>query len=121
VHTVDLNPGCRTTLHALCRQHPNLVVRTEDGIQFLKEFGQPIDLLYLDSWDVLPGTPYAEKHAEAYEAARPRLAVSCIVSIDDTDMGSGGKGRLVIPWLIRDGFDIVACGRQTIALRLPPP
>lgn len=120
VHTVDLNTACRTALLSLCREYPNLVVHTQDGIRFLKEFRQPIDLLYLDAWDVLPGMPYAEMHAEAYEAARPRLAASCIVSIDDTDMGSGGKGRLVVPGLLLDGFEIVAHGRQTIAVRLGP-
>jgi tetratricopeptide (TPR) repeat protein len=121
VHTVDVNPSCQTALASLCREYPNLVVHTGDGCRFLKEFGQPIDLLYLDAWDVQPGVPYAERHAEAYEAARPRLAASCIVSIDDTDMGSGGKGRLVFPMLVRDGFEFVAYGRQTIAVRLSPP
>jgi tetratricopeptide (TPR) repeat protein len=120
-HTVDVNPDCPVALSTLCQEYPNLVVHTGDGCQFLKEFGQPIDLLHLDAWDVQLGTRYAEKHAEAYEAARPRLAASCIVSIDDTDVDSGGKGRLVIPLLVRDGFEIVAYGRQTIALRLSPP
>ena len=117
-HTVDVNPDCPAALSALCQEYPNLAVHTEDGCRFLKEFGKPIDLLYLDAWDVNPAMPYAAMHAEAYEAARPRLAATCIVSIDDTDVDSGGKGRLVIPLLVCDGFEIVAYGRQTIAVRL---
>jgi hypothetical protein len=67
--------------------------------------------------DVIGGTPYAENHLHAYLAAAPHLARRCLVQVDDTDILNGGKGRLVIPRLIRDGFELVAAGRQSMLVR----
>ena len=41
-----------------------------------------------------------------------------IVVIDDTDIGGGGKGKLLLPVLEADGYDILVSGRQSIALKL---
>jgi hypothetical protein len=40
-----------------------------------------------------------------------------IIAIDDTDIGDGGKGRLLIPVLKAEGYQILLQGRQTIALK----
>jgi hypothetical protein len=117
VYTTDVNPYCAQVLVPSTRKYHNLHVYTADGIWFLKRFEQDIDLLYLDAWDVIAGSNYAEKHLEAYLAALPRLARSCLVLIDDTDILNGGKGRLVIPQMIRDGFDLVTWGRQALLVR----
>ena len=117
VHTVDVNPYCAQVLVPSTRKYSNLHVYTADGIWFLKRFEGKIDLLYLDAWDVMPGLNYAEKHLEAYHAALPHLARTCVVLIDDTDILNGGKGRLVIPQMIRDGFDLVTWGRQALLVR----
>ena len=53
----------------------------------------------------------------AYRAASPKLSPQCLVQIDDTDISNGGKGRLVIPQMIRDGFELVTWGRQAILVR----
>ncbi len=118
VHTVDIIPeACNVTAEA-CRSYPNVHVYCGDGVQFLREFNGIIDLLYLDAWDALEGIPYAEKHLEAYQAAREKLAPSSIVLIDDTDIAFGGKGRLAVSAIIRDGFDLLLTGRQTMLLRV---
>lgn len=117
VITVDTDPRCAAILAPFKDRYPNLTVFTEDGIEYLRRFQSGIDLLYLDAWDVLDGTEYAERHLKAYEAAAPKLNRRCIVQIDDTDILNGGKGRLAIPRLIRDGFDLVTWGRQAILSR----
>jgi len=117
VFTTDVNPKCADVLVPSTRIYRNLHVYTSDGIWFLKKFDRPIDLLYLDAWDVVPSLNYAEKHLEAYRAAIPRLAPTCLVLIDDTDMANGGKGRLAIPQMIRDGFELVTWGRQAMLAR----
>jgi hypothetical protein len=117
VFTVDVNPRCAEILAPLRQQFPKLQVFTGDGIAFLHSFERPIDLLYLDAWDVIGGTDYAERHLEAYRVALPKLAPRCLVQIDDTDILNGGKGRLVIPQMIRDGFTLVTWGRQAILVR----
>ena len=89
-----------------------------------------IGLLFLDAWDV--ETPLsAEKHLEFYEILRP-LNNDCLILIDDTDLyydqekkeyfadpeGLSGKGRLLIPRLKEDGYEVLFTGRQTL-LRKP--
>ena len=117
VFTTDVNPRCADVLVSATRKYRNLHVYTADGIWFLKKFDRTIDLLYLDAWDILPGLNYAEKHLEAYQSALPRLARGCLVLIDDTDISNGGKGRLAIPQMIRDGFELVTWGRQAMLVR----
>lgn len=99
------------------REFPAASVACGDGIQFLRDFREPIGLLYLDGWDVVPGTDYAEQHLSAYREARSRLADTSMILIDDTDLLMGGKGRLVVPAAIRDGFELALFGRQTMLLR----
>lgn len=118
VHSVDINPGAVKIAAAECAKYPNVKVTCADGIEFLKAFGGTIDLLYLDAWDVIKGTPYAEKHLEAFEVAREKLSPASIVLIDDTDVQFGGKGRMVVPAVIRAGYDLLLCGRQTMLMRL---
>ena len=117
VFTVDVNPRCADVLVPFTRKYRNLHVHTADGIWFLKKFEQPIDVLYLDAWDVTPSLDYAGKHLEAYRAAIPHLAPTCLILIDDTDILNGGKGRLAIPQMIRDGFELVTWGRQAMLVR----
>jgi len=117
VFTVDADPRCAAVLEPFVRRYPKLKAFTGDGIAFLAQFKSAIDLLYLDAWDVATGTNYAEKHLEAYRTALPKLAASCLVQIDDTDILNGGKGRLAIPRMIRDGFELVTWGRQAILAR----
>jgi hypothetical protein len=117
VFSTDVNPRCAELLATATRKYRNLKVYTADGIWFLKKFDRPIDLLYLDAWDVMPSINYAEKHLQAYQAALPHLAQTCLVLIDDTDISNGGKGRLAIPQMIRDGFELVTWGRQAMLVR----
>lgn len=98
-----------------------------DGVEFLKNFKQDIHILFLDAWDVdLPDS--AEKHLEAYEVAKSKLTKLSLILIDDTDVdrvdgkvvfsdGLSGKGKLVIPQAVKDGWEIVFSGRQTLLKR----
>lgn len=74
-------------------------------------------MLFLDAWDVVPNSDYAENHLLAYLKAKPKLNKAHIIAIDDTDIGDGGKGRLLIPVLKAEGYQILVQGRQTIALK----
>jgi hypothetical protein len=121
VYTVDIDPDSPNHLinhyNDLGKEKPdNLHINSpKDGIEFLKEFEGKIDLLYLDGWDV--GTPeYAEKHLEAFLAAREKLADVHLILIDDTDFNTlnGGKDNLLSPYLINEGYTLLFNGRQTL-------
>lgn len=114
VYSVDIDDKTIELTKKLCKDCNNVHAYVQDGIEFLKNFNQPIDLLYLDAWDVIPGTNYAEKHLEAYQVAKSKLHDASLILIDDTDIYDGGKGRLVIPRAVSDGFKVVFFGRQTL-------
>lgn len=114
VFSVDVDPFASDLTREVCAGHDNLTVITGDGIEFLKSFTDEIDLLYLDAWDVKPGTDFAEKHLEAFEAAHLRLSTRHMILIDDTDIEEGGKGRLLVPRLIELGYGQVTSGRQSL-------
>ena len=131
-HTVDIDmPTSKIThkaLKALNTTNP-WNVYNGDGIKFLKEFKGVIDLLFLDAWDIGVNN-YAENHLEAYKAAEPKLNKQHIILIDDTDINHtaergfhndedsmGGKGSVVIPYLIKNGYTVVFKGRQTCLIK----
>lgn len=119
VYSVDIDSAACCVAAGTCSAYPNVHVTCADGIAYLKTFPQTIDLLFLDAWDpTVEAQRYADNHLEAYEAARAKLAPSSLVLVDDTDVAFGGKGRLAIPAIIRDGFDPLVWGRQTLLLRL---
>jgi hypothetical protein len=129
--TVDVNPkAIQTTTEAL-RGFQNATIRQMDGIQYLRERAQApyssIDLLFLDAWDV-DISDCAEQHVRAYDAARPKLHDRSIVMIDDTDVGivdgklqpvqfPGGKGRLLVPYMLTQGWRVYSSGRCAVMIR----
>jgi hypothetical protein len=118
VYSADISLGAVRLAKKCIRDYCNGKIVWSDGLKYLKKFKGRIDLLFLDAWDVLPGTQYAENHLLAYLAAKDKLQKRNIVVIDDTDIGGGGKGRLLLPVLQADGYDILVSGRQSIALKL---
>jgi hypothetical protein len=114
VYSIDINPNCVQFYDSLKKKSNNLNYFIQDGIQFIKDFDKEIDLLFLDAWDVHYGSPYAEKHLEAYEVAKDKLSKHHIISIDDTDIANGGKGQLLIPHLLNNNYKLIVSGRQTI-------
>jgi len=132
-HTVDINIECsKLTLKELKKYNLNKhsCVYNGDGIKFLKEFSGKIDFLYLDAWDV-EFDNHAEKHLEAFEVAEDKLNDNAVILIDDTDVGFtpekgfhndeealGGKGRLLIPFLLKKNYKLLFKGRQTCFVKL---
>ena len=117
IHTVDIAPHCKHGIIDVDQRLTKVTAHIQDAIEFAKTFNKQIDLLFLDAWDVVPGDPYAEKHLEIYKILKDNLADDCLILIDDTDIGGGGKGRLVMPELIKDGFDCLFNKRQALFIR----
>lgn len=92
-----------------------------DSVQFLESHNAPIDLLFLDSMDAsIPG--YQEHHLNEIIQAEKNLHADSIVLIDDSpekDYGwakNGGKGALVIPYLLKRGWKIKLREYQTLMI-----
>lgn len=124
-YTVDIDEHCAHQLRNQYEHHiktpipENLHIHIpQDGIEFLQNFHTNIDLLFLDGWD--KGTHlYAEKHLEAYLAAKDKLAPTHLISIDDTDFitESGGKDKLLTPYLLDNGYIQLLSGRQSVFIK----
>jgi len=116
IFTVDIDPKCKEIIDSdTILNDVNAI--TECGFKYADNIHYKIDLLYLDAWDVTPGSPYAESHLEIYNKLKDKLSDNCLILIDDTDVGNGGKGKLVIPQLIKDGFLMIFNRRQTLFIR----
>lgn len=115
--SVDINPGA-ISCSRKCLQQLNLAAHfiQQDSVQFLKSFDRPIDFLYLDSYDFELRNPAPSQvhHLKEIIAAMPLLHADSIIMIDDCDLPHGGKGKLVIEFLISQGWKILAAGYQVI-------
>lgn len=120
IHTVDVNSKVVDQTCELAKDYPQVQVSHMDGIKFLESFDGSIDLLYLDAWDAVHGTPYKEHHRNAFIAAMPNLHEKSFVLIDDTDIDGLGKGEFVIPLAIGHGFHMWWQGRQTLLSKVKP-
>lgn len=114
VYVVDINEGHLSQSKKIVPPSEHVKYFLDDSVHYLQEFDKKIDLLFLDAWDVHNGSPYAEKHYEAYLIAKEKLSDKHIISIDDTDIANGGKGKILIPYLLNNGYNIIVKGRQTI-------
>ncbi|MBN1914760.1 MAG: class I SAM-dependent methyltransferase, partial [Parachlamydiales bacterium] len=90
-----------------------------DSVAFLKNFGQLIDFLYLDSFDYEDENPNPSQqhHLNEIIAAYPWLHSKSIVMIDDCAFPNGGKGKLVMEYLVRRGWKVVKNQYQVILVR----
>ncbi|MDD5272859.1 MAG: hypothetical protein PHU14_09095 [Methylovulum sp.] len=125
VYSVDINRQAVIMTREYVKDYQKTHIVEYDGIKFLKMFGKKIDLLFLDAWDV-DLMNCAEKHLEAYSTAKKKLKDSTLIMIDDCDvdmidgklqpsiLSYGGKGRLVVPQAINDGFKVIKKGRCVI-------
>jgi predicted O-methyltransferase YrrM len=117
LYSVDISPKAVAKAKKatkLYSKHVDIVC--SDSIQFLTNFKQPIDFLYLDSFDFDSGNPAPsqEHHLKEIIAAYPKLHKNSVVMIDDCALPHGGKGKLVIQFLLSKGWKILYEGYQAI-------
>ena len=132
-YTVDIDYNtANLAYNNLCKyinqEENKFAVCQLDGLKFLQMFEGKIDLLFLDAWDV-GSDCYAENHLEAYQIAKKNLHEKSLILIDNTDVierngelfldnsGISGKGRLVIPQAVKDGYKIMFSGRQVLLMK----
>lgn len=120
VYSVDIDGNalekCRCALDEE-REFVSLV--KADSVEFLRGFNQPIDFLYLDSYDfeILNPRPSQEHHLKEVMAAEPWLTENAVIMIDDCALPHGGKGKLVIQYLQKQGWKILENNYQVILVR----
>jgi hypothetical protein len=102
-------------LTAECASHVEYVA--SDSVEFLRQFPDPIDFLYLDSFDFDaardPNPPQDHALREA-QAALHALHAQSIILVDDCGLPHGGKGGKVVPFLLGQGWQVIGLGYQIL-------
>jgi len=95
-----------------------------DSVAFLQSFSEPVDFLYLDSYDydtrdVAVQAASQAHHMKEFTAIQGRLHDASVVLIDDCDQPGGGKGKLVIEHMRKHGWQVVMDSYQVLLTRDP--
>lgn len=120
LYTVDINKECLLNAERDLGPWTRYISFVHsDSVRFFNTFNQPIDFLYLDSYDfdINNPNPSQQHHLKEIIAAYPWLKHDSIVMIDDCDLPYGGKGKLAIDYLLKRNWKIVASGYQVILVR----
>ena len=126
LYSVDISPesiaGAREAVDELDLTDQVKLV-TGDSVQFLENFSEPVDFLYLDSYDY-------DKHDEAiqvasqthhlneFRAIEEQLGADSVVLIDDCDLPGGGKGKTVIEYMLKRGWQIDTSAYQVLLTKI---
>lgn len=94
----------------------------EDSLKFLAEFNDPVDFLYLDSYDydkedTSIQVASQEHHLAEFKAIESRLHENSLVLIDDCNLPNGGKGKLAIEYMLERGWRILMSEYQVLLAR----
>lgn len=121
LYSVDIDPKAIAKAKSVTRKNPNVKFFIEDSVTFLSRFDKTIDFLYLDSFDFDSNNPLPSQihHLNEIIAAYPHLSDNTIIMIDDCDLPHGGKGKLVIEYLLEKGWQILLAKYQTILIKNP--
>lgn len=88
VYSVDLDNRAVTLANSVTSD--KTLVTQSDSVEYLKTFTQPIDLLYLDSYDVdfSDPLPSANHHLNEFNAVKHLLHKGSVILIDDTPVSA---------------------------------
>lgn len=87
-----------------------------DSVMFLSNHHDPIDLLYLDSYDYEENNPLPSQLHQMAElgAAYGKLSPKALVLMDDCNIPGGGKGLLSAQFLDQRGWKLIGNGYQKL-------
>lgn len=93
-----------------------------DSLKCLAEIDTPVDFLYLDSFDYdrhdLAIQEASQKHhLMEFQAIEAQLHEKSIVLIDDCRLPGGGKGKLLIEYMLINGWKIDTNAYQVLLVR----
>ena len=94
----------------------------QDSLKFLADFQEPVDFLYLDSYDYSKTDTSIQlksqfHHLAEFKAIESRLHKNSFVLIDDCALPNGGKGKLAIEYMKERGWKILVDDYQVLLVR----
>ena len=87
----------------------------------MDNFKERVDFLYLDSYDYSDDIEVQTKsqihHLKEFKAIEDQLHDNSIVLIDDCDLPNGGKGKLVVEYMIKQDWKVLINAYQILLVR----
>lgn len=124
LHSVDINrESVNNAQVEVNRQalQDVVTIHHSDSLEFLARFKNPVDFLYLDSYDYSTDIEVQknsqEHHLKEFKAIEGQLHRNTIVLIDDCDLPNGGKGKLVIHYMLQNGWKVIMDAYQVLLVR----
>lgn len=119
VWTIDLSQDNMDVCKLVTEPYKdNISYIVSDSHAYLALHKDPIDLLYLDSYDYpLDGTdptPCQEHQLKEFKLAEPNLHNKTIVLLDDNNFDNGGKTKLTKAYLLEKGWTCLLDLQQSI-------
>ena len=104
-------------------KNTNFVI--SDSVEFLKNFPEKIDLLYLDSMDCpeydepeSPSLMASQEHQlNEIKAAWDKLHDKSVILLDDNNFTNGGKCKLSVQFLIENGWTPLMADKQVLFIK----
>lgn len=123
--SVDIDPDAIVTAQRTLEKmdlHGVAKLRTSDSVAFLASFSKPVDFLYLDSYDYHKTDTSIQQasqkhHLEEFCAIEKQLHDDSIVLIDDCNLPAGGKGKLVVDYMLTKGWQMHLFEYQALLVR----
>jgi len=112
VYVVDIDENHLRRSKEVVPESEYVIYTKDDSVNYLQHFDKKINLLFLDSYDYCGDEENIRKCHEhslnEIKAAWDKLNDKCFVLIDDIFNGYwDGKGKLSIPYLLANGFELV--------------
>lgn len=124
LHSVDISEKSITTAQKEVNNqdlNSSVKIHLSDSISFLLNFKEQVDFLYLDSYDYTDDPEVQVKsqihHLKEFEAIEGQLHGNTIVLIDDCDLPNGGKGKLVVEYMLKKDWKILMKEYQILLVR----
>jgi len=124
LHSVDISEKSVDAAQAEVNKQKlqsHVTIHLSDSLVFLENFSERVDFLYLDSYDYSDDIEIQvksqEHHLKEFKAIEHQLHENSLVLIDDCDLPNGGKGKLVVAYMIENGWKILMNEYQILLAR----
>lgn len=125
MHSVDIDKdSVKGSMDELIIQNLDGVVSVHhsDSLEFLKNFKQQVDFLYLDSYDYSRTDEKIQKlsqehHLKEFKIIEDKLHKNSIVLIDDCGLPGGGKGKTVVEYMLKNNWVILINAYQILLVK----
>lgn len=124
LHSVDISENSVTAAQAeVDRQglQTHVKIHLSDSLAFLDDFKEQVDFLYLDSYDYSNDIEVQKKsqehHLKEFIAIEAQLHDNSLVLIDDCDLPNGGKGKMVVEYMLKKDWKILMNEYQILLVR----